>query len=162
MSRTYTPTGRPVGRPRESEKLIVSGKLTGYGKGDKYGDGKVKYSVQLELSPEVLAQLRERVRPWFKDTDPKFTPKWVNGEDGKVVFRSSYDIAYGWRKDGVDCQVNGKPFSYISKIPEDFGDIKGSTVDVALTIKPGAIYPTAMRVTDLNCKGLEDFFGGAV
>ena len=165
---------RKPGRPREKERVTVSGILTAYGADDRYTEGRTKYSVQLEMSKEELDELREKARPWYNGSDPKYIPKWLDGKEGdKVVFRSNYDIPYGINIDGVDMIIEGHTFSYMSKlieksktkslmsnIPDELGDIKGSRVKAHLILKQGACYISEMQVTDLKKRGLCDYFEG--
>lgn len=156
-------TNKKQNQEQESGKFYLAGTVTTamYGKRN-FSNGKSdkedKYRISLKCTAEAIRGLKEAAEPFYVDSDDKWVPDWMKNEPDKdggyINLSSGFDIRVGEYRDGEIVDF-GDMTDYIS---DQGGNINGSKVVVAVTIKQGAIYPAAMIVKELHKQDIGSMF----
>lgn len=145
----------------EEDKLVVTGILTAYRCGiSKWDKDTEKYTVSVRCTCPVVVRSAIRDK-YFGDSKEKYIPDPFKDlekadDDTEVYFnlKSLFEIP---------SYVTGKGntrYSYDDVI-ESLGDglpPLGSTVEVAMRLKEGAVYPLAIRFIEIQKQNVDDYF----
>lgn len=149
----------------DSRHVVIAGIITTamYGKRNfstGQSDDTEKYRISLKVVPTQVEVLKCAAEGYFEGIDDKWIPDWYKkdaSETEYLNFSSSFDIRIG------ELGVNNRMFdkgTMSEYIKANGGNINGSKIALSLTIKKGAVYPSAILVKELHSQTINDMFDG--
>ena len=148
----------------DSSHVVIAGIVTTamYGKrnfstGQK--DEVEKYRISIKVNSATVQALKDAAKGFFDGIDDKWIPDWYKkdaAETEYLNFSSSFDIRIG------ELGVNNRMFdkgTMTEYIKAKGGNINESKIALSLTIKKGAVYPSAILVKELHSQTINDMFG---
>ena len=150
---------------KDSKQAVIAGIVTTamYGKRNfstGQSDDTEKYRISLKVVPAQVEALKQAAEGYFEGIEDKWIPDWYKKDAADTEylnFSSSFDIRIG------ELGVNNRMFdkgTMSEYIKLNGGNINGSKVVLSVTIKKGAVYPSAILVKELHSQTINDMFGG--
>lgn len=148
----------------DNRHVVIAGIITTamYGKRNfstGQSDDTEKYRISLKVVPTQVEVLKCAAEGYFEGIDDKWIPDWYKKDASEIEylnFSSSFDIRIG------ELGVNNRMFdkgTMSEYIKANGGNINGSKIALSLTIKKGAVYPSAILVKELHSQTINDMFG---
>lgn len=89
-----------------------------------------------ELTPEHY----ELLKPAYEGVASNFVPKWFTDADGFINLKSWFEVPV--------MGTSGETYSDIVELIESCSTLIGSTVNIAIDIKKGSVYPHSLKITE--------------
>lgn len=105
-----------------------------------------RYEVDNEniVTALTLAELKEEdytsIKSAYEGVANNFIPKWYTDAEGFMNLKSWYQIPV--------MDINGATYEDITELIESNPCLIGSTVDIAVDIKKGSIYPRSIKIIE--------------
>lgn len=109
--------------------------------------------VTIQASKDDCRRLREYVEPFYKGTDPKFRPGWLDGNKNTLTFTSRFPIPI---------KIEGYEIKGIGLLLDKYGILRDSRVVCTIHLKGTedkmGCYLKGIEFVTVNSVNIEDFF----
>ena len=133
------------------EKSTIYGTITSAFFGSTKFSKDDMYRISIKINKENRDKLAEACADMYKDSPDSFIPKWFKDENAEYInFKSKFDIKAIYDGD--------KNITTLSEFLDEYGNINGSNVGIAVKLDKGSIYPLAIKIYDLKTTDFSDLF----
>lgn len=134
-----------------NDKITIYGTLTSAFFGSTKFNKDDMYHVSVKIDEANRNVLVEACKEMYKSVPASFIPKWFKEATEYLNFKSKFDIK-------VITNDKNAEVTTLGKIINEYGNINGSSVGIAVKIAEGAIYPVAIKIYKFATADFTDLF----